>query len=717
MTEPTMGRRNLLQTGGILGLALAAGPVDAVVRSVASAGTKRWYEKPYRIVQTNLREPDIREDPVTIARSVRDFGGNVIVSNVGGIVAFYPTALEYQYRSRFMEGGDFVKAMIAASKAEGLAYIGRFDTTKSMRKTYDAHPEWFIVNRDGTPREYAGTYQACPNGQWAQDYAVQILKEGMGRYPMDGVFFNGAGFGMTDYGNTYRGICVCDNCKRRFHEMYGKDLPKTDGPSDPNWRDYMEFQERVVAELFEKNYAAIKALQPDVAVLGWNMKNEVARGELQRRVDRPAPEWAYQSGEQSRQIQSTVPGKPFSSTSTAHVDYPWRQALESGPYHMTRLAQQLGTGAKLDLYLMGTFADQDDHRFEVPVRGLFQWHKANEAHYDGLKPGARVALYSGARGLSALLGGEGKTQTAGWRGLYTALLDRRIPFWMVNADRVVDGTTKLTVRDWDVIILPATSALSDAEAAALDAFVHEGGTVIATGLTGVYDEAGKPRAKMPMQSSPIDSYGKPLPDHGWSFDARTSPIDFGGARIPADGEYYPADVKPGTTSFLKLAPEQPFGPPELSYAHPETKALAYPGILVREHGKGRSIHIPWRPDVQYYRDGLPDHAAIFAGLIDHYAPPAQVRLEGAGPVELMTMRKANGGLLVHVVNYAGQRNGLYEEPPMIHGLRLGVKGGGAAASLVAPGALRQVGATDAKGYRWYALPPVGYFEAISVARA
>ncbi|HMI19585.1 MAG TPA: alpha-amylase family protein [Sphingomonas sp.] len=720
MTEPKVRRRDLLQAGGVLGLALTtagSGSVQAAVRAMSDAGKQPWYKKPYRIVQTNLREPDIREDPRKIARDIREFGGNVIVSNVGGIVAFYPTALEYQYRSRFMGDGDFVKGMIEASRAEGLAYIGRFDLTKSMRKTYDAHPEWFMINRDGSPREYAGTYQACPNGQWAQDYAVQILKEGMGRYPMDGVFFNGAGFSMTDYGNTNRGICVCPNCQRRFREMYGKDLPKTDGPADPNWKDYQEFQERITTELFDRNYAVIKAIQPDVAVLGWNMKNEVARGELQRRVDRPAPEWAYQSGEQSRQIQSTVPGKSFSSTSTAHVDYPWRQVLEDGPYHMTRLAQQLGTGAMLDLYLMGSFDDQDDHRFEAPLRTLFQWHKAHEAHYAGLKPGARVAMYSGARGLSALLGGEGKTATAGWRGVYTALLDRRIPFWMVNADRVADGVTKLSTRDWDVVILPATASLSDAEAAALDGFVHEGGTVIAIGLTGTYAPTGEKRSKMPMQSSPIESYNKPLEDHGWSFDAKTSPIDFGGAHIPADGEYYPADLKPGTTSFLKLAPEQPFGPPELSYAHPETKALAYPGILVREFGKGRSIHIPWRPDVQYYRDGLPDHAAIFAGLIDHYAPPAEVRLEGAGPVELMTMRKPGGGLLVHVVNYAGQRNGLYEEPPLIHGLRLGVRGGGAAASLVVPGALKPIGAPDAKGYRWYALPPVGYFEAITVARS
>jgi hypothetical protein len=83
----------------------------------------------------------------------------------------------------------------------------------------------------------------------------------------------------------------------------------------------------------------------------------------------------------------------------------------------------------------------------------------------------------------------------------------------------------------------------------------------------------------------------------------------------------------------------------------------------------------------------------------------------------MTMRKANGGLLVHVVNYAGQRNGLYEEPPAIHGLLLGLRQAGAATALVAGTTLGAVGPADAEGYRWHALPPVGYFEAISITPA
>lgn len=63
-----------------------------------------------------------------------------------------------------------------------------------MRRAYDAHPAWFMLNRDGGPREYAGTYQACPNGGWAQGYSFEIMGEALSRYQADGYFFNMTGY-------------------------------------------------------------------------------------------------------------------------------------------------------------------------------------------------------------------------------------------------------------------------------------------------------------------------------------------------------------------------------------------------------------------------------------------------------------------------------------------------------------------------------------------
>lgn len=64
-----------------------------------------------------------------------------------------------------------------------------------------------------------------------------------------------------------------------------------------------------------------------------------------------------------------------------------------------------------------------------------------------------------------------------------------------------------------------------------------------------------------------------------------------------------------------------------------------------------------------------------------------------------------------MINYAGQRNGRYDTPPALHGLRIGVSGAAPSEvrTLVSGKVLKGV-AKD--GRTWFDLPPVGAFEAI-----
>ena len=107
-------------------------------------------------------------------------------------------------------------------------------------------------------------------------------------------------------------------------------------------------------------------------------------------------------------------------------------------------------------------------------------------------------------------------------------------------------------------------------------------------------------------------------------------------------------------------------------------------------------------------------------LLTRHLGPAPARLEGRGSLELTVQRQpATGRVLVHVINYGGQRNNLYEDPAAVHGLRLGVRGvAGPGTALVAGTEIAAESATpDAEGYLWYALPPVEAFEAIGFSAA
>ena len=702
---------------GVTSAALVAGTsrlAGAASPSPASVpfDRRKWWQQEYRVLQTNLREIDALEDPRDIAKATREFGANVLISNIGGIVAFYPTELALHYRNPYLKG-DFASAMVEAAHAEGLAYIGRFDLSKSLQPAFEAHPEWFMRNRDGTAREYAGTYQACPNGGWAQDYALQILHEGVTRYEVDGLFFNMTGFPRTDYADVDHGICVCDNCRRNFRQLYQLDLPEKDDGSDPNWPSYLQFQRRVMAELTAKTTKVAQDARSNVPLLDF-YTGPVARGEVQRRVSRAAPEWPHQMGEQVRWFLASNPQKIVSVASAAHMDYPWRQVTESSAAHELRFAQALGSGAKLDLYLMGTLADQDDPRYLERVSRLFRWHARHESDYAGLVPAARVALYNGPSFPDDGKAGLARYGVNAARGAYQALVDARIPFWMTNHRQLVDGGG---TRRFDVVILPHVMALTDADAAALDAFVERGGLLIATGYSGALDADHKPRAHQAMRSSPVERFGAPRDAHGWSLDMSKASLPLGPGRMPIDGDFFPVQPRTGSKTLVPFAPDQRFGPPEFSYAQPEKPARSDPGVLAMAHGDGHSIHIPWLPDWLYYRDGLDAHRHLFAALIEHYAPPQPLVLEGPGAVEMMAMAQPSmHRLLVHVINYGGQRNTRYTDPAPVHGLRLGVSG------TVARNARLLVAGTTLSGRRsgdriWFDLPPVGAFEAVQLTTA
>ena len=679
---------------------------------MTAGGSTAWWEQPYRIVQTNLRLTDATLDPVSLAKQVRAFGATALTFNVGGIFAFYPTELPLQARNPRL-AGDLTGEMLEAARAEGLKMLGRYDLSKGTRIAYEAHPDWFVHNVEGEPQEYEGTYQACVNGGWSLDYAHRILEESLSRYDLDGVFFNMTGYQPIDYSGRYRGICHCRNCQDGFADMFARRLPAREDFSDPAYADYLLFKRRTSQAAAQRIYDRVKALRPNAGVMG-NGRGacDFMRLEIQRAVSRPAPEWPHQPGELSRWAAAIGRGNAYSCASTNFLDYQWRFASETGANHMLRFGQAIANGAQIDYYLLGTF-DQDNTAPLEPVRRFMHWHAANEAHFADTRSLARVALYHSRA--SEMHGGA--TDTArermnAFRGAYRLLLEARIPFDFVSDERMGDADAAGMLDAYDAIMLPNVACLSDIEAAVLDAFVARGGTVIATGETGRYDERGGRRDAFAMESHPAARVTQSTRSIETYFRIGEGEPTFPGTGLlHLDGWYFYTEPKDGAEGLLALLPQQRYGPPELCF--PEMAPTTNPGVISRSHGQGRFLYLPWLPEWHYFRDGLPEHRALIAQLVAQASQPV-ARLVGAGPVEL-TMRAdrhGSGDLVAHIVNYAGQRHSAYEEPPAIVGLRLGVKGvAGPARSLVA-GTMIEVGAPDAEGYAWLDVPDVRHFEAI-----
>lgn len=669
----------------------------------------QWWKRPQRIVQTNLRLTDASLDPEHVAEELAAFGATAMLFNVGGIFAWYPSELSLQAANPFLDR-DLLGAMIRAAHDRDIKVIGRYDLSKGTRAAYDAQPDWFCCGPDGAPFEYNGTYQACVNGEWYRQQAPALLKETLGRYEIDGLFFNMFGYLGTDYSYAPYSLCHCINCRRRY-ESYGGALPLSRDLADPNYRRYLRFQEETSQELAEEIRTLVKSVRPDVAVSNMGRHSDFFRGEVNRRLDRPRPEWAHWSGEQARRFRSLGRNRiRYSSALTHFVDFPWRYAAESADAQVLRIAQQLAGGADPHYYFMGT-TEQADRQPLKAMRDVFAFHARNEERYRELESCARIAVYASLRAPRYL----GDAQTSAFRGTFRALVESGIDFDLVHPDRTRDDDFAASHLRYDAIFLSGADALSQEEADALDTYVEAGGSLIALAEAGAYDDTGDRREASALQCMPCRSAGTPFDSRGAYLVLDNCSAGEETDLLLLDGPVWPVEPKPGAETRYRVLMPQRFGPPELCYPDDPTPS-DHPGLVIGRHGSGRCVYLPWRADLLFHEHGLPGHRSLIRHLAREFSSPPEVELRNAPRIELTVQRQQGTGTrLVHLVNYSGQSDNTYQPPVPLSGAELLLRGAGpfTCRALVADRDLEASVAECGSANR-IALPEVTGFEVIQI---
>src|SRR5687767_4296118 len=209
-----------------------------------------WMKEPIRWVQTNLRQVDATLDARRLSEELAEMRANVVLMGMGGIVSYYPTAVQYHYASPDLPAGrDMFGDVVRECHARKIRVVGRYDLSKTPKAVFDAHPEWFFRQSNGQPVIYNGLYSTCINGGYYRDQAMKILAEGLEKYDVDGLFFNMFGNQSRDYSGRDVGLCHCDACTRKYRELYGKVIPEQ---PDDDYRMFMFKSSREVADAIGK---------------------------------------------------------------------------------------------------------------------------------------------------------------------------------------------------------------------------------------------------------------------------------------------------------------------------------------------------------------------------------------------------------------------------------------------------------------------------------
>lgn len=631
-----------------------------IVGQVLSAqDTDWWLNEPYRLVQTNLREIDaIDFDMDVYVQSVKDMGANCVLINVGGIVANYYTDLEFQYRNPNLRY-DLIEEAIEALHKEGIRVMGRFDFSKINEELAAKRPEWLYVGVHGEHVNYNGQVHTSLNGGYQQEYSFKILSETLGRFPLDGVFFNMIGYQTRDYSNNYHGIDQSEADREAFRKWSGGlDLPTKEDDSDPVFRKYRQFKAETAQDLFYRISKHIKSYGDHIALCTYTHAGiDLYRKESHSSLFQEKAAWEYSASHNVKSALGSWQNKQVSNAAVHFLDYPARHAADPAYFTEKRLVQDFMHGAGLDFYCIGRLDNLEDRKVLGHVRSVFQFHKKHEKYLFNIHSDARVLLL------------HDRQSEKEYRGLFEFLSENHILFDVMEHWRITDDDLPRELADYELLILPGIDRMSQEACEIMDAFVHQGGKLLATGFSSTTDEIGNPMNKYRLACLGVEPDFEPFKKTQGTY-FRIFPKDkapLGNKDLQyLDLVYAWEDIalckaKEGANSFLGFIPPAMIGPPEKCYY---TEVTEIPGMVSMDYGRGKSVLITFPIGSLYDHTRHYGHNALMCSAIDALLAYRAEIITDASPLLELSHQISNAGDFewFGLVNQSGQIGNAFHKP-------------------------------------------------------
>jgi len=620
-----------------------------------------WNDNRLRLIQNNLRETDADLDVDLLIQELSEFNTNVLMMNAGGIVAFYPSTLEYQYISSSLNK-DLLGETISKAHEAGMRFIARFDFSKAHESIYAKHPEWFYRTKAGDAVNYHGIVHTCLNSDYQQEYSLKMIDEVLGRYPVDGVFFNMFGYKTQDYSGKEYGLCYCENCSTRFREMYGLSLPEQANDKDPNFSAYKLFQEKTTRDMLDRIHDFVKAKNPDVAISTYHHhKVDIIRKESNTALFRSHPIWLYSASENVMSVENSWSDKLVSNCSINAIDLQYRFTGVSQYESQIRLYENIAAGSGLDFCIIGQFEDYTDRGNFQSVKEIFQFHRDHERYFGDLRPLSDVVLIK-PNGLN-------KSASREYLGVFKMLKEQHVVFDVMEQDAFYEKFEALC--GVQALIVPGLSSMEPSQFDLLAQLREAGVHLIATGRALSDNPDALARlfgAKLEGVLDQTDAAYVQINDRSLfpSFTDRDWLIVSGKFGYVS----YEQESKSRTQAHLPFVAPSTFGPPERAFGHQLTQ---WAGLGFIDHGDsgGKSLYYPWNIGELYYKHGYEDHKIVLTDVLDSLID--SVLITDAPPsVELFLHQLPDGSTMVQLINLSGFNGVTYHKPLPISNIRVSI---------------------------------------------
>ncbi len=652
MPEHFLDRRTLLKSmAGAL--PLASPGLRAAISSASgdeSAPGIPWQQNVRRVGQLNMTE----HDPVVLnVEEWADYWASLKVEvtyvSVTGILAFYPTKVPFHRIGRYLGGRDFFGEVNAAARQRGIRTVARMSPDLNWREALDAHPEWFQRNQDGSPRptpDDPRLFATCMFSTYMTDYVPAIMREINSRYEVDAFYTNG----WPPIGRLP--VCFCNVCRKLPPAGSGAYWEAFNQRVIYLWKLYDGIaKEKSRTAFYFANLGGGTHAAPNLALLATVC--EWFQGDNQGRGGDGAPIWG--ASLQGRVCRSVLGNKTavnvVGAWSTGRIL--WRESVKSIPEMQMWFNETVASGMTPYLHVIGGEDGLgEDRRFEKFGRDYFNWQASNDSHLRPLRTIAEIGVVYGQRTQLFYTPPRDASRLDSMQGIYAALLEGRFFFDFVHEDHLALDR----IGRYRALILPNIALLSDAQCAQLRAYAAQGGSLLATFETSLYDETGRRRGDFGLAdlfgahaTGPVIApVGNSNPFYAWI--ERPHPVLDGFQDTNwLPGPQYRVPVSPTPDPVLTVVPGFPAYPPELSY--PRVPRTREPALILRETGGSRIAYIPSDIERSLWISGNADLSRLLQNTIRWVAGDGQpAAIEGEGFIEAFAW-ETKPGFAVHVLNY------------------------------------------------------------------
>ena len=706
--KSAMSRRSFLRD--TLATALVVGGASTVVghadaQTQTTASGVPWYRRAYLWGQTNITEKDpVRYDIPWWREYWKRTEVQAVIINAGGIVAYYPSKFPLHHRAEFLGERDLFGELTKAAHDDGLFVMARMDSNRTAEDFFQAHPDWFARDGEGRPYRAADKYIACINSPYYDEYLPGVLREIIDRSRPDGFTDNSwAGMGREN-------ICFCAHCDRKFRAKTGQPLPRNADWDDPAYRAWIMWNYERRIEVWESNDRTTRAAGgPDCIWSGMNSGSVTSQArsfrdlkEICKRADimmldhqrRNDDTGFQQNGDTGKRVHGLLGWEKLAPESMAmYQSGPGYYRVASKPAAEARMWMIAGIAGGIQPWWHHVGAYHEDRRMYRSAEPVMRWWKANERYLINRTPVADVGVAWSQRNTDFFGRDDAAERVdAPYTGFMHALVRARIPYLPIHLDDIGENSANLKV-----LILPNVGALSDAQAASIRRFVQGGGSLFATGDTGLYNEWGDPRPDSVLAdlfachriggapalrgagrregaggsgafapSASGHTYLRLSPEWRARVDgpkAGDEPAPVGERHavlrgfdetdiLPFGGALQALKVDATATVPLTLVPAFPTYPPETSWMRQPKSDI--PGLILSQHGASRVAYMPADLDRRYAREHLPDHAALLANIVRWASGQGgPLAVEGPGLVDCHLYRQS-GRMILHMVNLTSE---------------------------------------------------------------